>query len=104
MKIKTASVQFNHAPADKAYNLAIIHDFCVKASEQKVELIVSPEMCITGYWLVRNLKQAACAAPDMNLPHKCIGRRWITSRRPELYEMLSQPTGKEQDVKIVRFE
>ncbi len=69
MKIKTASVQFNHAPGDKTYNLARIHDFCVKAAEEKVELIIFPEMCITGYWHVRNLKRTeieelAEALPD----------------------------------------
>ncbi len=80
MKVKAASVQFNHASEDKTYDPTRIHDFCVNATEQKVELIIFPEMCITGHRHVRNQKRVDCAAPDMDLLHKCIGRRWITSR------------------------
>ena len=35
-----------------------IHLFTEKAKAEKVELLVFPEMCITGYWHVRNLSQA----------------------------------------------
>ncbi len=54
-KIKAASVQFNHKPGDKAFNLQRILSFVQQAAENAVELIVFPEMCITGYWHVRNL-------------------------------------------------
>jgi N-carbamoylputrescine amidase len=53
--IKTASVQFNHHAGDKAYNLDRITSFVNQAAEENVELIIFPEMCITGYWHVRNL-------------------------------------------------
>lgn len=54
-KLKTAVVQFNHYPGQKAYNMEIITSFVRKASENKVDLVVFPEMCITGYWHVRKL-------------------------------------------------
>ena len=53
--IKAASVQFNHAPGDKDANLNTIKAFCEQASMEKVEILVFPEMCITGYWHVRDL-------------------------------------------------
>jgi hypothetical protein len=41
---------------------------------------------------------------DPRLLLNCTGRRWIKSRRPELYGTLSTPTGKEEDTRKVRFE
>lgn len=32
------------------------------------------------------------------------GRRWLQARRPELYEPLTIPTGKERDTRSVRFD
>jgi hypothetical protein len=32
------------------------------------------------------------------------GKRWIKTRRPELYEPLTVPTGLEQDTRTVRFD
>ncbi len=55
--IKAASVQFNHHQDDKAYNLSIIEKFVEKASLEQVNLIIFPEMCITGYGHVRNLTE-----------------------------------------------
>lgn len=55
--IKAASVQFNHRAGDKTYNLGIIRQFVSIAADQAVDLIVFPEMCITGYWHVRNLSK-----------------------------------------------
>ena len=56
--IKAASVQFNHKQDNKAYNLSVIEKFVEKASLQDVDLIIFPEMCITGYWHVRNLSES----------------------------------------------
>ncbi|MBT3375931.1 MAG: acyltransferase [Lentisphaerae bacterium] len=56
--IRTASVQFCHQPGNKAANLAIIADFADQAAAKGVELLVFPEMCITGYWHVRDLTEA----------------------------------------------
>ncbi|RCS43224.1 acyltransferase [Bremerella cremea] len=55
--IRSATVQFQHRPGDKTYNLAQVERFCQRAAEQGVQLIVFPEMCLTGYWHVRNLSR-----------------------------------------------
>lgn len=56
--IRAASVQFHHTANDKDANLYKIRSFVVEAAAQRVELIVFPEMCITGYWHVRKLSKA----------------------------------------------
>lgn len=53
--IRVATVQFQHAPNDKSYNLRRVRDFVTEAARSGVEIIVFPEMCLTGYWHVRNL-------------------------------------------------
>ncbi len=55
--IRAASVQFNHAPGDKESKLDRIRSFVEDAASRGVDLIVFPEMCITGYWHVRNLSR-----------------------------------------------
>ncbi len=55
--IRVASVQFQHAPGDKPANLGKIQSFVEQAAERGVELIAFPEMCVTGYWHVRNLSR-----------------------------------------------
>lgn len=55
--IKAASVQFNHSPGNKSYNLKRIHEFAKVASEQNVDIVAFPEMCVTGYWYIRNLSK-----------------------------------------------
>jgi len=56
--IRVASVQFEHSLGDKQVNLDKISSFVENASEQKVEIIVFPECCITGYWYLRNLPKS----------------------------------------------
>jgi predicted amidohydrolase len=53
--IKAAAVQLNHVPGDKAANLGKIDRFSRRAAAEGVELLVFPEMCVTGYWHVRHL-------------------------------------------------
>ena len=53
--LRAASVQFQHAPGDKTANLQTIRQFAEQAGEREVDLLSFPEMCITGYWHVRNL-------------------------------------------------
>jgi predicted amidohydrolase len=60
--LHAASVQFNHAPGDKETNLARIASFIDRAETRKVDLLVFPEMCITGYWHVRHLSREAIDA------------------------------------------
>jgi N-carbamoylputrescine amidase len=68
LPIRAASVQFNHRPSDKSANLEIIRRFARLAAERRVDLLVFPEMCITGYWHVRKLARAdityVVAMPD----------------------------------------
>ena len=54
---KVASVQFEHAPGDKQANLDKVRRFTAESAEQGVELVVFPEMCITGYWHLRDLSR-----------------------------------------------
>ena len=60
--IRVATVQFQHAPGDKAYNLGRVRRFVEDAARAKVEIIAFPEMCITGYWHTRKLDRDAFAA------------------------------------------
>ena len=69
--IRVASVQFEHADGDKRANFEKIRDFVEKAEQEKVELIVFPECCITGYWFLRKLSRedlAALAEPVFDGP------------------------------------
>jgi predicted amidohydrolase len=45
-----------------------------------------------------------CADLDGSLLAESTGRRWIKTRRPELYGLLAQPTGLEEDTRKVRFD
>jgi predicted amidohydrolase len=60
--IRVATIQFQHAPGDKAYNLGRVKHYVAEAARAKVELIAFPEMCLTGYWHVRNLSREAFVA------------------------------------------
>jgi predicted amidohydrolase len=55
MKLKLGTVQFHHRANDKAYNLAVIERFALEAAAAGVKILAFPEMCVTGYWHVRNL-------------------------------------------------
>ena len=41
---------------------------------------------------------------DLTLRERSTGARWIKARRPELYAVLTQPTGTEQSTRNVRFQ
>ena len=56
--LRVASVQFQHVPGDKAVNLETLERLTAEAARRGAELVVFPEMCITGYWHLRNLPQA----------------------------------------------
>jgi len=56
--VRVATVQFQHEPGNKAYNLERVRDFVTEAAESAVEIIAFPEMCLTGYWHVRKLARA----------------------------------------------
>ena len=79
--LRVASVQFQHVPGDKAANLATVCAWTAQAAAADAELA--------------DLKAETRAI--------CTGVRWIRSRRPELYQAVSTPTGREQDIRTVRF-
>lgn len=56
-ELRAAAVQFEPRPADKSFNLARIAAFVEQASAQGVQLVVFPEMCLVGYWHLRNLSR-----------------------------------------------
>jgi predicted amidohydrolase len=60
--IRVATVQFQHAPGDRSYNLGRIRHFVTEAARSGAEIIAFPEMCITGYWHVRNLSREGVEA------------------------------------------
>lgn len=68
MIIRAATVQFQHAPGDKCANLASVAKFVESAAEQGVRLITFPEMCLSGYWHVRNLDRDAIDALAEEVP------------------------------------
>ena len=63
-------------------------------------MMVFLDMCLIGYWHLRNQSQADLKAETRRM---CTGTRWIRSCRPELYGELVKPTGREQDIRTVRF-
>jgi predicted amidohydrolase len=52
-------------------------------------------------WRARD--EMVVADLDPNLLPMSTGRRWISTRRPELYGLLARPTGQERDTRAVRF-
>src|SRR5678816_4867136 len=53
--VRVATVQFEHLPGDKTYNLGRVRHFVAEASSAGAEIVAFPEMCLTGYWHVRKL-------------------------------------------------
>lgn len=72
--VRVAAVQFQHASGDKAYNLERIRRFIVEAAGSGVEVIVFPEMCITGYWHVRKRSRAEIEALAEPVPEGPSGK------------------------------
>jgi predicted amidohydrolase len=66
--IRVAAVQFQHAPGDKAANLATIERFVASAAAQNAEIIAFPECCISGYWHLRKLPREELADLAEPLP------------------------------------
>lgn len=55
--IRAGSVQFQHVPGNKEANFSKIEQFARRAASGGVNLLAFPEMCITGYWHVRDLSR-----------------------------------------------
>ena len=57
-----ATAQFEHRANDKVYNLAVIERLTEDAARRSARIVAFPEMCVTGYWHVRNLDRPAIEA------------------------------------------
>jgi predicted amidohydrolase len=66
--IRVATVQFQHEPGDKSYNLGRVRHFVTEAAKSGVEIIAFPEMCLTGYWHVRKLAREGVEALAERVP------------------------------------
>jgi len=53
-------------------------------------------------WRARD--ELVVADLDPSVRDMCTGQRWIKTRRPSLYGLLTEPTGREEDTRKVRFE
>src|ERR1700741_2641162 len=75
--VRVATVQFQHRPGDKSYNLGRARHFVEEAAMSGVEIIAFPEMCLTGYWHVRNLTRDAVAGLAEPIPDGPITRERV---------------------------
>jgi len=66
--LRAATVQFQHMPGDKTANLEVVGRLTIESVKQGAELVVFPEMCLTGYWHLRNLPQKDLEALAESVP------------------------------------
>ena len=57
---------------------------------------------LTETWRARD--EMVMADLDPGLRDMCTGQRWIKTRRPALYGLLAESTGREENTRRVRFE
>src|SRR4051812_9938171 len=79
--LRTASVQFESRPRDKHANLSVIEHFVRRAADERAQLVVFPECCITGYWFIRNLTTAELEQLAEPVPHGPSVRKLIELAR-----------------------
>lgn len=79
--VKVASVQFNHHANDKTYNLVVIEQFVQLAAQNDVDMIIFPEMCITGYWHVSKLDKSAIVTLSESVPNGDSTQRLLSLSR-----------------------
>ncbi len=84
--LKAATVQFQHHPGDKSYNLKRIQDFCQQAARNNVNILSFPEMCITGYWHVRHLSRTEIENLAESVPNGPSSQMLLTLSRK--YQMV----------------
>jgi predicted amidohydrolase len=69
--VRVAAVQMQHRAGDKEANFAKVEAFAEEAAAKGVAIVAFPEMCLTGYWHVRDLPRdgvEALAEPVPNGP------------------------------------
>lgn len=81
MTLKVSSVQFQHKAGDKTYNLQRIDDFVAEAVAAGSQMVVFPEMCISGYWHVPRLDAVGLQALAEPLGGPSIGHVARLARR-----------------------
>ena len=81
MRITAAAVQFTHRSSEKAYNLGVIERFVADAAAAKVQLVVFPELCVTGYWHIVRMDRDAIAALAEPIPDGPTTRRLLALSR-----------------------
>jgi predicted amidohydrolase len=59
--LRVAAVQMESQPGNKTANFAVVEEFVREAARQKVQLLIFPECCITGYWFLRKLSSTQLA-------------------------------------------
>ena len=79
--LRTAAIQFESAPGDKAANLRVIERMTAEARARGVQLAIFPECCISGYWFVRHLTDAQLAALAEPIPDGPSTQRLIALAR-----------------------
>ena len=81
MRITAAAVQFQHRASDKAYNLGVIERFTAEAAGAGVQLLVFPELCVTGYWHVVRMDRDTIAELAEPIPDGPTTRRLLELAR-----------------------
>jgi len=56
--LRVASVQMESAAGDKEANFRKVARFAGEAAARGAEIVVCPECCLTGYWVLRHLTVA----------------------------------------------
>lgn len=66
--IRVATAQLHHAPGDRVRNLQRVDAMSREAAKRGAEIVAFPEMCIPGYWHLRNLSRDSMDALSESVP------------------------------------
>lgn len=80
--LRASTVQFEAVPDRPDLNLKTIRRLATKAAEEGSELVVFPEMCLIGYWHLRN--QTTQRLKELAQPEDGAGVRTVSSLAQEL--------------------
>ena len=69
----------------------------------RARILAPPGAAVDDAWATSRAEAAAAQRARDPLLAGCTGRRWIKSRRPELYGPLAVPTGTEQSTRALRM-